>query len=117
MLSHIDAQCCSARACSPQLRCTGHNPLQTRQIGAACRHVAVVKNEIKIGKVKARYDATREALQDLLDKWTQSLRRKKKVKRKQVRVSTKGDEAAAKQCAPPPLCIYARSVVSVSRKS
>jgi hypothetical protein len=58
----------------------------------------VVKNEIKIGKLAAQYDKTREEIEDLMDSWTQSLRRKKKVKRKDVKVNTKGDATAIERC-------------------
>jgi hypothetical protein len=66
--------------------------------------VAVVKNEIKVGRLKAQYDKTFDQLTDLIDGWTQSLRRKKKVNRKQVSVNADNDEAARKRCAPALCC-------------
>jgi hypothetical protein len=62
-----------------------------------CRSVSVVKNELKLGKLVAKYEATKTAIEDLGDSWTQSLRRKKKVKRRTVKVSAKGNEHATKR--------------------
>jgi hypothetical protein len=65
-----------------------------------CRNVAVVKNELRLNKLKEKYKQTKEDIDDLGDAWRQSLRRKLKVKRKIVKVNTKGDEAAQKRWGP-----------------
>ena len=53
------------------------------------RAVAVVKNEIKVGTLTNKYNQTKEQLEDLIDSWTQNLRRKKKTTRKTVKVRTR----------------------------
>jgi hypothetical protein len=47
--------------------------------------VTVLKNEMHVGRLKARYERAREAVEDLTDAWISSLRRKKKIQRKQAR--------------------------------
>lgn len=64
---------------------------------ASYRNVSVVKNELKLSKLVAKYQETKTAIEDLGDSWTQTLRRKKKVKRKTVKVRAKGDENATKR--------------------
>ena len=62
-----------------------------------CSSVNVVKNELRLGKLVSKYQATKQQLEDLTDAWTQSLRRKKKVVRKLVKINTKGDPSAAER--------------------
>ena len=60
----------------------------------------MVKNEMRLSKLTGKYAQTKGELEDLSDAWLQSLRRKKKVKRKTVKVNTKGDEAAEQKWGP-----------------
>ena len=60
-----------------------------------------MKNEIKVGRLKAKYDRTFEQVEDMVDSWTQTLRRKKKVTRPKMSINVKNDESAEKRCASP----------------
>jgi hypothetical protein len=68
--------------------------------GQMCRHISVVKNELRLNTLKTKYDKTKEDIEDLTDAWRQSLRRKKKVKRKLVKVNARGDGSAQKRWGP-----------------
>ena len=54
--------------------------------------MAVVKNEITVGNLTNKYNQTKGQLEDLIDSWTQNLRRKKKTTRKTVKVRTHAQE-------------------------
>jgi hypothetical protein len=55
----------------------------------ACRCVSVVKHELKLGALVAKYEKVKLQVEDLTDAWTSSLRRKTKVQRKTVVVRPK----------------------------